>query len=228
MDSDDVWLPEKLDKQVQLMDESLNDVGFVYAGMDYVDIDGNIIRTAKPSHKGKLFEHLLLNVHGGVFVGAGSTPLIRKECFNTVGYFDETLPALQDMEMWIRIAKHYRSDYVPETLVKCLCHDQSITGNRRAMIKGLQQILKQYSSYFKEHNYRKGAARILHKTGNILSDLGQTKRGKVYLWTSFKKHPEFKTLIHFLFALGGNEFYRGGRKVRSAVRSFFQKIKILN
>jgi hypothetical protein len=47
--------------------------------------------------------------------------LIRKECFDKLGGFDESL-IWGDYHMWLRIARHYRIDYVPKVLAKYRQH----------------------------------------------------------------------------------------------------------
>jgi hypothetical protein len=56
----------------------------------------------------------------------GSSVIIRRECFAKIGYFDETLPADSDGDMWFRMLKKgYHFGHVPITLVKRRWH----TGN---------------------------------------------------------------------------------------------------
>jgi glycosyltransferase involved in cell wall biosynthesis len=115
IDSDDRWLPRKLEKQVPLFFKD-PEVGAVYCGIGLVDLDSGI-RTPvgrRSYPEGWLLPKLLIRD-----VTAG-TPcyLIRRECFDKVGYFDVSLPARQDWDMWIRLSTSYKFACVPELLVE--------------------------------------------------------------------------------------------------------------
>jgi len=52
----------------------------------------------------------------------GCTTLIPKQCFETVGLFNNNYRTIQDYEMWFRLAKHYRFEHIPEILVQFRLH----------------------------------------------------------------------------------------------------------
>ena len=141
LDSDDEWLPEKLEKQLKVFEQSTNSVGLVYTG---------IIKESKQRrsvHQPR--ENTAQAILAENYVGTTSTPLIKKECFIKTGLFDETLPSAQDWDMWIRIAQHYEFDFVPEVLVKYYIQDDSITQNREAKIEAYRIISKKYNNSIK-------------------------------------------------------------------------------
>src|SRR4030042_1588084 len=115
LDSDDEWLPEKLEKQLKVFERSTNSVGLVYTG---------IIKESKQRrsvHQSR--ENTAQAILAENYVGTTSTPLIKKECFLKTGLFDETLPSAQDWDMWIRIGQYYEFDFVTEQLVKYYLQD---------------------------------------------------------------------------------------------------------
>src|SRR6266516_320914 len=104
LDDDDEWLPEKLDMQIKVIEESLPRVGGVYTSYIVVDrTDGTIIARKIPTKKGDLSTNLLVNN----CIGATSSVLLRMRCFEDVGLFDEVLPSFQDYDSWIRISKKF-------------------------------------------------------------------------------------------------------------------------
>ncbi len=111
LDSDDIWLPGKLSRQVALMDASPGRVGMVYTGIENRTPDG--ARSEAPTWRGDVFARLMQmnGIHGGA-----STSMMRREVFDMVGGFDTTLPAIEDYEMWVRIARFWQVDFVPEPL----------------------------------------------------------------------------------------------------------------
>lgn len=117
LDSDDQWVPEKLEAQMALFaaDPSL---GLVSCGSSFVDVYGKEIETPKSATETHdtdsrlVLRRLLL----GNFVSGGSNAVIRKDCFDAVGVFDESLSGVEDWDMWLRIAKRYPIGFVNRPL----------------------------------------------------------------------------------------------------------------
>lgn len=142
LDDDDEWLPEKLEKQIKKFDNTSRNVGVVYCGFSYVlkiENNKNISKILIPELNGHLYTDLLKSN----FIG-GSTPLIKKECFQKSGYFDRLLQSGQDWDMWIRISKNYEFDFVREALVTYHIHGEQISVNFNDRIKSFQKILDKY------------------------------------------------------------------------------------
>lgn len=98
LDDDDEWYSEKLQKQIDKFQVLSDDFGLVYTGFSFVSMENpEVSHPVIPSLKGHLFSNLLKNNILG-----SPTPLIKKVCFEKAGYFDETLPSIQDWDMWIR------------------------------------------------------------------------------------------------------------------------------
>jgi len=128
LDSDDIWLPRKLSRQVELMRASPADVGLVYTGIENRTSQG--AEGFVPSARGDVFADLLRinRLHG-----APSTALIRAEVFDMVGGFDPALPAIEDYEMWVRIARFWRVDFIPDPLAAYFdVAEQDAAGVRRS------------------------------------------------------------------------------------------------
>jgi glycosyltransferase involved in cell wall biosynthesis len=134
LDSDDVWLPEKLAKQLDIFSHSPVHPGLVYTGFARTDSTEG---AGSERYRGNVHHRLL----AGNFVGTASTLLVKRECFDQVGLFDEQLPPCgEDWEMWIRIAERYAVDYVDENLVLYYLQPESISRNDRANAAGLRQV----------------------------------------------------------------------------------------
>jgi glycosyltransferase involved in cell wall biosynthesis len=119
LDSDDVWLPAKLEKQILLFDND-EEIVLVYCGAEFIDVDGE--RIPDPGYKpipGATYKDLL---YVNWVIGSGSSVLIRKSVFGEAGFFDESLTGLDDIDMWIRILRNRKSDYVDEVQVKIRRH----------------------------------------------------------------------------------------------------------
>ena len=116
-DSDDMWLPEKLKKHLSIFAKELPNVGIVYSDMLRIFKDGTAKTNLSPSIvSGRLIDpktqfYQVLNL------GIQST-VIKKECFERVGYFNEKFPCYEDLELFIRLSKRYEFYHIKEPLVK--------------------------------------------------------------------------------------------------------------
>lgn len=118
LDADDVWLPEKLALQVNLL-ETRPEVGLVYTGA-YVMENSRVFVEQKCKYRGRVVRPLL--VVDNIVTGSASTAMVRRECFDEVGLFDEASSVCEDWDAWLRIAMKYEFDYVPQPLAKCRVH----------------------------------------------------------------------------------------------------------
>ncbi len=143
LDDDDEWMPEKLAKQMRVMQSS--EAALVYCGcICKNDVTGVAGERKTEYHRGYLFEKLLARN----FIDSTSIPLIRKECVIAAGGFDEEMQSAQDCDLWLRIAEKYPIDYVEEPLVIYHEHGgEQITSNPVKRINGLERLNEKYKSY---------------------------------------------------------------------------------
>ena len=143
IDSDDYWLPAKLAKQVPLF---FNDtqVGGVYCGIDLLDL-----QSGKPiSSERKLYpQGWLLPVLLVRDVTAGTPAyVVKRESFEKVGFFDVSLQARQDWDMWIRLSTEYKIASVPEILVHAGKHiGPRLSSNPQGSIDAHLYIFNKYT-----------------------------------------------------------------------------------
>jgi len=111
LDSDDKWVDEKLETTIEYIDK-------------YPDI--NIFHSEETWYKNKKL-HNQKNKHkkpdGYVYFKALplccisiSTAVIRRDVFDDIGVFDETLPACEDYDFWLRATQKYDVKLIPEYL----------------------------------------------------------------------------------------------------------------
>ena len=119
LDSDDEWLPNKLELQMRKMLESSEETGLVFCRMGGIGRDGKSrfispdIAIPKEILEGDIFLRLLrANVIGTPSI------LIRRKCLEQVGGFKESLVCLEDWEWVLRIARNYLIGFVDEVLVE--------------------------------------------------------------------------------------------------------------
>jgi hypothetical protein len=145
LDDDDNWHSSKLYKQYKHFIEH-SDVGLVYCGFRYIDFDSKkIIKTIRPHYNGNVLNKIIRNNIMG-----SPTPLIRRECFNNVGLFDEELRSCQDWDMWIRLAQKVTFGYVDEVLADVTLHGQQISVNLESKIESREKLMEKYHLYLKQ------------------------------------------------------------------------------
>lgn len=140
LDDDDLWMPSKLEKQLGLIEKSPS-VGAVTAGCWVINQRGSIVRFEIPSVKGKIFPAILRRN----CVGNCSMVLARKECLEKVGMFDESLHAVEDYDLWIRLAKYYEFECAKEYLVLGRIHGVNISTDRQRLLRATELLYKKYS-----------------------------------------------------------------------------------
>ena len=141
LDDDDEWVVDKLQKQLSAILKSPQEVGVIYTGHMTVDLaTGKVLDKQVPVKNGDLSRALLIEN----CVGSTSTVLLRRECLNRVGLFDESLPCSQDYDLWIRISAKYQFEFIPEALLRYYVHGKRITSNLNQLTRGLELIVKKH------------------------------------------------------------------------------------
>ena len=149
-DSDDEWLPDKLERQMQVFATVSPQVGVVYSDM------WRIVQNNKTYFKAPHFmpeDGIIYNkALGRQLFGIGiQSTVIRKQCFKEAGVFDESLPALEDSELLMRLSKHYQFYHLAEPLVNYYSTPGSLMYNCSAVAQAWKLILdKHYLDIIKE------------------------------------------------------------------------------
>ena len=117
--SDDVWYPDKLERQVAFLDDNPA-VGFVYGYAHIIDEAGELLPGVRDEEDISLQPDPLVRLIWGNVI-SGGTCLIRRECWEQLGVYDETL-VYGDWELWIRFLSHWQVGYLAEPLAKYRHH----------------------------------------------------------------------------------------------------------
>ncbi len=140
LDDDDLWLPEKLALQVELM-KANPDVVLAYCGTLKVDCQGELIEEVKPEMRGHLFADML---NRNCLKGPASVAIFSREVLRASGVFDTSLSSCADWDLWIRIARCGTVDFVDRPLVKYVIHQSNMHGNITSMARDTFAILDKY------------------------------------------------------------------------------------
>ncbi len=125
LDSDDLWKATKLEKQMQLFADS--SVGVIYSTARYINDLGqdvcslNRMEYLKP-REGKVTDFLFVDN----FVPFSSV-VIRRECLDKAGLFDEELGSSEDWDLLLRISVFFEFRYIDEPLLYYRLHSNQVS-----------------------------------------------------------------------------------------------------
>ncbi|HET60372.1 MAG TPA: glycosyltransferase, partial [Chloroflexi bacterium] len=117
LDSDDSWEPDKLVRQMAFLNEHPNLAGCT-CGYRHVRLDG--IQIVMPREKDTRTRQVLF--HNILHIG--TTLVVRREVFEEIGWFDETLRRGQDTDLLLRLLEKEQLAVVPEALASVYQHTQ--------------------------------------------------------------------------------------------------------
>jgi glycosyltransferase involved in cell wall biosynthesis len=118
IDADDLWRPDKIEKQLARLHRDGETVALVYAWSAVIDENSRIVAAVPgPTHTGNVVGKLF----GGNFPGNGSTVLMRKAAVIEAGGYDPSLRArsaqgVEDWQLYFRMATSHEFSVVPEYL----------------------------------------------------------------------------------------------------------------
>ena len=112
LDDDDLWLPEKLKTQVEMM-ESDPAVGLTYSRFRIARfVDGRMDGSkALPLRLATTFADILWDCWIST-----STVMIRRSCFDHSDWFNPLYPIAQDIDLWLRLVQRWRIAALAEPL----------------------------------------------------------------------------------------------------------------
>jgi len=173
LDSDDLWLPQKLSRQVEFFNTTPD---ALICQTEEVWIRSGVRVNPKKRHKkpsGIIFEPSLARC-----LVSPSAVMIRRSLLEVVGNFDETLPACEDYDLWLRISCRfpvYRID--TPLIIKRGGHEDQLSasfGLDRFRIKAIKKIME--SGFLSKGQYA-AAVKTLREKCNIYA-AGCRKRGR--------------------------------------------------
>jgi glycosyltransferase involved in cell wall biosynthesis len=137
IDADDLWHPEKIEKQLAALHRGGEAVALVYTWSAIIDADSWIIAALPgPTCTGSVVNDLFR----GNIVGNGSSALMRKAAIAEAGGYDPSLRArsaqgLEDYQLYFRIATRHEFSVVPEHLTGYRRTANSMSANVLQMLR---------------------------------------------------------------------------------------------
>lgn len=124
-DDDDLWHPDKLAAQVQMMQQQ--NCGLCFTRIEFID------ENDKPIHRQYEFKERYRELRRDDFLLSlgfitNSSVMLRRDVIDKAGFLDEdpNLRAVEDYQYWSRVLKYYSACYVDKPMVQYRIHTGSI------------------------------------------------------------------------------------------------------
>jgi glycosyltransferase involved in cell wall biosynthesis len=191
VDADDIWHPDKLRRQLAVMQAGSPKLGVVYCWSRGIDDEDRVILPSwnASTPRGNVLHDIVVS---GI-AGNGSTPLIRRACIEATPGYDTAMTLNEDWTFYTELAAVCEFDRVPEFLVGYRLRDESASmTNARAMDRAIEETtawVRQKWPDLPEHLFVERA----YTVGLYLAFLAirQRKYGDAlrYIWRSLKARP---------------------------------------
>jgi len=201
LDSDDLWYPEFLERQLTALNDFPLDVGMICCSM--VRKQGESHSVITPSATYLTFDGNLVQARGGL---CSSSFVVRRAAFHTIGGFDVNFSSFQDFDFLLRMSANYRVEASNDILMEYRLGKDSISVNIDKKTKGLERIVNTY----KQDILRLGVMhRYLFWLGQHYVLSGNLEMGR-RLWVQALRYQVLDAKIwkHFLLTLGGVRLYK--------------------
>lgn len=175
-DSDDEWLPDKLELQMSKMTKSSEIFGLVYCRMSGIERDKSSrfvcppLEFEKNALEGSMFKLLLMKNAIGT-----PTMLVRRECLEKVGGFKERLNCLEDWELILRIAQKYKIGFVDEILLEVHKLPDSVSTNIGVYILARCYMASKYRKEMVEYGIFECISGEILKTAEAVGLIEETR-----------------------------------------------------
>ena len=174
LDSDDFWIPQKLSRQVDFFHSNPD---ALICQTEEIWIRNNVRVNPKKRHKkpsGMIFEPSL-----SLCLVSPSAVMIKKNLFEEVGLFDETLPACEDYDLWLRVSCRHPVHLIDTPLIiKRGGHDDQLSaspGLDKFRIKAIKKVIE--SGLLSAAQYQTAVETLKEKCDIYAS--GCRKRGRM-------------------------------------------------
>lgn len=180
LDSDDIFLPKKIEKQLAFLAKNPQ---FKIVQTEEIWFKGN--RRLNPKKYHAKAEGFFLDRAVKLCVVSISTVMLKREVFDKVGLFDESFPLCEDYEFWLRVALHYPIGLIKEPLVV----KDGGRPDQLSQAKGLDfyRIKALLKTYFHYYPFLKPEERLLI--------LGEALRKSTIFLKGAKKHGNLRGLF---------------------------------
>ena len=203
LDSDDEWLPGKLERQLQYLREH-PECAVCATGHLLASADGH--RSGFPGRNPVDWRR---DLHSAQSFHGASTPLVRRSVLESVGLQDEELRVLEDWDWMLRISQRHQIHVLPEILA--VIHENAPSDPDHT-VRSMEHFLAKHREEF----FRYGAAHASkvisqheENTARTLLRHGRSVEGAAMLWRSWRHAPLRNPVLLAAFPLAAMDALLG-------------------
>jgi glycosyltransferase involved in cell wall biosynthesis len=182
LDADDVWHEGKLEAQLTAV-----------SVLDNLGLIGSLPSKTLPTRLPKYPPVVELSVRD-FLVSSRTGPsgtLIRRQCFDRVGVFDETLASIEDRDMWLRVATRFRCVQVQSPCWWYRPHEGQMSRRASRMLENYKKVLDKFFTEHAEYlRFRRLAWSYLYLDAAwSFLDEGDHRAARNLMWKSVRLRP---------------------------------------
>jgi glycosyltransferase involved in cell wall biosynthesis len=172
LDDDDIYFPEFLRKTYQGLQNTGEDIGFCWTGIEnfYPHTDQRTPFFWDPPFDSK--EAAFQGFLEKRLIGTGYGITFKKAVFKEVGFFDESLRAVEDTDFFLRVLKSFFYIKIPDTLVRITRHPSNhVNSDSLDRAEALQRIYKKHRESILQnkvawYNFKAKISSMYYRLGN--------------------------------------------------------------
>ncbi len=223
LDSDDLWLPYKLEEQIRILGDDA-DMGIIFSDASAFNERGVIRESILKEEKictGFCFERLFM---GNYLVMP--TVMIRKNCLEKSGIFDESLTAVEDYDLWLRISLFYKIGFVDKVLAMYRVHPSNMSRDFCRLLDNEIRVIKKIINAYPETAEKMGKniplrlCSLFNQYGLEWISKGETRLAKKNFMEAIRSRPrQLRSYYYLLATMAGR---KGFEQLRGIKRSWLR------
>ncbi len=216
LDDDDIWLEEKLERQLNTFQQSDDKVGVVFTGHKQVNEQGEIIGYSSSDASGDLTEYIL----SGGELSPTSGIMARMEAVEKGGLFDENCPLYTDKDWLLQLSTSCTFESIPDPLfIRRIGSPDRISNNfEMKRDVAIPYWIEKYRSMARDHGWvceRRFMSQMMFHVGRSGVKYKYFSDARKYLFKSILYYPfRLGPYLYFTVALCGPKGYRLGMKYK--------------
>ncbi len=193
LDSDDLWLKSKLDRQVSAFQNDTQSSRLCHTDEIWIRNGVRVNQHKKhKKHGGNVFQSCLK-----LCCISPSSAMMHRSVFEDFGFFDEDLPACEDYDFWLRYSAKEDVNFIDETLIiKKGGHSDQLSGAHWGMdrfrIYSIEKILEEHDLKLV---YKIEAIREIILKLEILINGSQKRQKLAYAESMLEKKQHWEAIL---------------------------------
>ncbi|MDL0132508.1 glycosyltransferase family 2 protein [Halobacterium salinarum] len=189
LDDDDRWHKMKIARQVSALEKDAT-AGLATCLVVSITPENEIVHCERSAPSGDCSDEILINNK----IGTPSRVLVRQECFEEIGVFDESLPTKQDWDFYLRLCQEWNVTAVEDHLCFRVIHD-SMSSSSSALERDKNTILEKHEKRIRNSGlWKQAKAAVSEEIGRSYLDEGELRKARNYLHQSLM-HFSIRRLV---------------------------------